>query len=100
MLRWSLLAGSIYFFAASTDPVGQRSLVKAALISGTVAVAGLAIVNLSTDFHALSSGASLHVFWIETCLLLGYLIWLAVLYSRSKRGSTSQVDLNHGRQTD
>ena len=75
---------SVFLFTAFTDPVKQSSLVRAILVSGAAAVVGLSVVNLVTDFHALSPSASVHVFWIETLGLFGYLVWLAVLHLRSR----------------
>ena len=81
---------SAFLFTASTDPVRQRSLVKAILVSGAAAVVGLSVVNSATDFHALSPSTSVHVFWIETLGLFGYLVWLAVFHLRSRNVAPGQ----------
>ncbi len=75
---------SVFLFTAFTDPVKQRSLVRAILVSGAVAVGGLSLVNSVTDFQTLSPSANVRVFWMETLGLLGYLVWLGVFHYRSR----------------
>lgn len=127
ILRWSLLAGALYFggiafahitsmklsglfiyfnvpshpyqdhiiaflafgwatlfYVASDDPAGHPLPVKAALLSGAVAIGGLSEINVFSDFSHYSQGIDVMPFWWQTFLLLGYVIWLFVFYKRSR----------------
>ena len=59
--------------------------VKALLLAGLVAIAGLSYINISTDFSGLSKNATVLFYWIELLFLILYLILLFTLYRRSSR---------------
>jgi hypothetical protein len=76
---------SVFFFAASTDPQKHISLVKAILISGAVAIIGLSVINLTTNFIDLSASIQVWAFWMETTGLFVYWLWLVIFYLRLKK---------------
>jgi hypothetical protein len=73
-----------FFFTASRDPQKQSTLVNTILVAGAAAVLGLAIINLTTDFHALDAGIDPRVFWMETAGMFFYWLWLVIFYFRAK----------------
>jgi hypothetical protein len=75
---------SIFFFTAFTNPQQYAVLTKAILFSGAFAIVGLSVINLTTDFHKLSLGIIVGMFWIETFGLFIYWLWLFVFYFRSR----------------
>ena len=74
---------AVFLFAASTDPMKQDVLVKAVLVAGAAAVAGLAIVNLTTDFSALRPGIAQSAFWLQTAGAFFYWAWLVFFAARA-----------------
>jgi hypothetical protein len=76
---------AVFLFTASTDPRKQSALVRAILVAGAGAVAGLSVINFATDFHALGRAIDARIFWIETLGLFAYWLWLVVFYFRSAR---------------
>ena len=74
-----------FFYVAADDPVGYPLPVKAILLSSAGAICGLSGINAFSDFGSLSQGIKVWPFWLQTFLLLGYLIWLLVFYQRSRR---------------
>jgi hypothetical protein len=76
---------SVFLFFAFLDPEKNISLVKSILVAGTGAIIGLSIVNLTTDFHALSPNVNVHIYWFETAILALYLFWLFMLYLKIRK---------------
>lgn len=75
---------SSFFYVASVDPVNHSLPVKAIMLSSAVAICGLSGINTFSDFASLSPSINVKPFWVQTVLLLGYLIWLIVFYQRSR----------------
>lgn len=75
---------SSFFYVASVDPVNHSLPVKAIMLSSAVAICGLSGINTFSDFASLSSSVNVKIFWVQTAVLLGYLIWLIVFYQRSR----------------
>lgn len=75
---------SSFFYVASVDPVNHSLPVKAIMLSSAVAICGLSGINTFSDFASLSSSINVKIFWVQTAVLLGYLIWLIVFYQRSR----------------
>ena len=75
---------SSFFYVASVDPVNHSLPVKAIMLSSAVAICGLSGINTFSDFASLSPSINVKPFWVQTILLLGYLIWLFVFYQRSR----------------
>jgi len=75
---------AIFLFTAARDVVKNVQLVKAILIAGGSAIVGLSIINATTDFHALDPAINVAVFWIETAVLLLYVLWLTVFTVRAQ----------------
>ena len=75
---------SSFFYVASVDPVNHSLPVKAIMLSSAVAIFGLSGINTFSDFASLSPSINTKLFWVQTTLLLGYLIWLIVFYQRSR----------------
>ena len=76
---------SVFLFFAFLDPEKNISLVKSILVAGTGAIIGLSIVNLTTDFNALSPNVNVHIYWLETAILCLYLFWLFMLYLKIRK---------------
>ena len=75
---------AIFLFTAFLNPK-NKDLIKAILISGTVAIIGLVIINLTTDFTILSKDININYFWMETMGLLVYILWLIYFYIKSAK---------------
>lgn len=75
---------SSFFYVASVDPVNHSLPVKAIMLSSAVAICGLSGINTFSDFASLSPSINVKLFWAQTALLLGYLVWLIVFYQRSR----------------
>ncbi|HQT32240.1 MAG TPA: hypothetical protein PLE48_12775 [Thiobacillus sp.] len=75
---------SSFFYVASVDPVNNSLPIKAIMLSSAVAICGLSGINTFSDFDSLSPSINAKPFWVQTLLLLGYLIWLIVFYQRSR----------------
>jgi len=73
---------AIFLFTAFLNPK-NKDLIKAILIAGTVAIIGLVIINLTTDFTILSKDININYFWMETMGLLVYILWLIYFYIKS-----------------
>lgn len=80
---------SSFFYVASVDPVNHSLPVKAIMLSSAVAIFGLSGINTFSDFASLSPSINTKLFWVQTTLLLGYLIWLIVFYQRSRPCKTA-----------
>lgn len=76
---------SVFLFIAGTHPSKHSTLVTGIVYSGAVAIVGLSIVNLTTDFESLAPGVNTAIFWIETGLLFCYLLLLWFLRARLRR---------------
>lgn len=70
---------AVFMFSGYLNPK-NKELIMAILIAGFGAIAGLTIINLSTDFHNLSSQINITYFWIETIGLFAYVFWLVYFY--------------------
>jgi len=77
---------SVFLFMASIDPARNRDAVKAILIAGFAAIAGLNIINSVTDFQALSRDNDPAVFRKEVLALSVYEAALIFFYFLAKRG--------------
>jgi hypothetical protein len=77
---------AVFFFTAFSDP--HRQLVRAILIAGAGVIAGLAAINLVTDFQAIARGIDTSVFWAQTMALFVYWLWLLVFH-RLGRGASA-----------
>lgn len=64
-----------FFYAASGEP----SIIRPLLAASVVALAGLAHINLTTDFVAVAGPVSVTPFWVQWAVLSLYISWLAVL---------------------
>ena len=72
-----------FFYVASDDPVDHPLPVKAIMLSSAVAICALSGINAFSGFDRFSPRIEVLPFWVQTFLLLGYLIWLLVFYQRS-----------------
>ncbi|MGO9015164.1 MAG: hypothetical protein ACLQF0_09315 [Dissulfurispiraceae bacterium] len=86
---------SVFLFMASIDPARNRDAVKAILIAGFAAIAGLNIINSVTDFQALSRDNNPSVFRKEVLALSVYEAALIFFYFLAKRGK-----IKRGRTSD
>ena len=77
------------FYVASDDPVAHPLPVKAVLLSSAVAIGSLSGINAFSDFGSFSPSISVLPFWVQTLLLLGYVVWLLVFYLRSRPCKTA-----------
>lgn len=76
---------SVFLFIAARKPSEQMPLVSGIIFSGVVAIVALSIINSQTNFHALDPSISPGIFWLESGLLLAYLLLIIVLkYAMSK----------------
>ena len=75
---------AMFLFTAARDVVKNVQLVKAILIAGGGAIVGLGIINATTDFHALDPAINVAIFWMETAVLLLYVLWLILFYIRAQ----------------
>ena len=75
---------SSFFYVASVDPVNHSLPVRAIMLSSAVAICGLSGINTFSELASLSPSINVKFFWVQTTLLLGYLIWLIVFYQRSR----------------
>ena len=73
-----------FFYVASVDPVAHPLPVKALLVVSTAALLGIVRINAVTDFGGFSPAISVSIFWVQTAVLCGYLVWLTVFYRRSR----------------
>jgi hypothetical protein len=73
-----------FFYAAADDPLNHPLPVKAILVAGAAAILGLCRINAFSDLSTLAPGSATAPFWMQTLLLLGYLIWLFVFYRRAR----------------
>lgn len=71
---------SAFFYTAARAPREARHLVAAILAAGLAAVAGLAAINLRTDFSTLTAAPRLEAHWIGCAGALGYWAWMLRLY--------------------
>ena len=76
---------SVFLFTAFINPIKNLDLVKAILIAGAGAIAGLSVINITTDFRELSESIYVSLFWIETLGISIYLLWLIIFYFRSRK---------------
>ena len=81
---------AIFLFTASVDPTRNRALVKATIIAGLAAVFGLHVINLVTDFHALSPDINPSIFQKEVLVLSAYEAALIICYFLAKREKESK----------
>ncbi len=77
---------AVFLLSASDDPAGERRLVRAVLVAGGGAVAGLVVINLTTDFAALGPAILPRNFWLETVALLAYWLWLIACSRGLRKG--------------
>jgi hypothetical protein len=80
------LGWSILFWVVALEPGRDTRLLNVVLIMGAAGLAGLGLINLTTDFGALKDGLQPGVYWIETAVLAGYLLLLIILTLRLRRG--------------
>jgi len=79
----SLLSfGWAMFFCSGWESVKNNNLkpVKYILLAGIGGIAGLCVINLGTDFSAVSTSRGTEFFWLETAVLMAYFVWLTVWY--------------------
>jgi hypothetical protein len=79
IISFAVVAYACLFYSAAR----QRSVVPAALVALGVTVAGLAAVNASDALSSVLDGRSTALYWAQTALFAGYLLWLFALYRRS-----------------
>lgn len=76
---------AVFFHATARDPQAARPLVAAILAAGLAAVAGLAAINLRTDFAGLAAGARVESYWLGCGAALAYWGWVLRLYLRMEK---------------
>jgi len=74
---------AVFFTTGAADP-DNKALVRAILIAGAGAIAGLCVVNLTTDFESLSPDIYVPVFWLESTVLVIYWLSLVISYRRTR----------------
>ena len=79
IISFFALGWSVFIFIAAKKPSEQLPLVTGIIYSGWIAIIGLIIINYQTDFYALNPSINPAVFWLESGLLLGYLLLLIML---------------------
>ena len=81
----SLLAfgWAVFFTTGAADP-DNKALVRAILIAGAGAIAGLCGINLATNFESLSPDIGMPVFWLEVAVLVIYWLSLVISYRRTR----------------
>ena len=72
------------FFSASNCPVRNYTTMRAILTSGALAVLGLAMINLFTDFHLISREPNVAGYWVHTGILSVYLVFVGVMWRKVK----------------
>ena len=75
---------AVFLWAASGGRQTRQMLLPAVFTAGLGGVAGLTVINLSSELAALAKPIDLAVFWLETGLLAGYLGWL-LMWSMRRR---------------
>ena len=80
IISFLVFGWAVFFFTAASDPVRQRSLVRAILVAGAAAIIGLALIISSEEIHR--AAVSIIPYWIQTGLLAVYWILLLVGYRR------------------
>ncbi len=81
---------SVFLFTASLDPAKNRDAVRAVLIAGIGAIFGLHVINVVTDFRALSPDVNPTVFRLESRALSVYVAALIFFYFLSIRENTKR----------
>jgi hypothetical protein len=76
---------ALFFLTAFINPVKNMNIIKTVIVAGFVAISGLCIINLLTDFRDLAPRSNITVFWVELSVLSFYLIWLCVFFLRAKK---------------
>ena len=76
------LGWAAFFFNGIRNP--SKGSIKLLILIGAVALIMLCVINLTTDFAALSGAVNPNIFHLETGILFLYWIWLAWAYNRSK----------------
>ena len=71
-----------FFFTAATDPIQLFALVRAIVVAGAAAVAGLCLINLTTAFSSLDTAIRPKFFWWQTAGLFLYWLWVVAFAVR------------------
>ncbi len=65
---------SVFLYTAARKPSDQLPLLSGIITSGVVAIIALSIINSQTNFDELDPSINPWIFWLETGLLLIYLL--------------------------
>ena len=76
---------SSFFYIASIDPKQNPVAVRAALISGGIAIVGLTKINGFNNFGSLSPPVETWPFWVLTLCLAIYIGWLGIFYMKMRK---------------
>ena len=76
IISFAVVAYICLFYTAAT--------IRAALVALAVTVLGLSAVNLSDALQSVLAGRPTTVYWAQTGLIAGYLVWLVVFHLRAK----------------
>lgn len=71
-----LSIGWSFFLLSGALQVPSTTAIRLILISGAVALLGLAIINLTTDFNAMTPLATQRLYWFQWMALVLYFAWL------------------------
>ena len=85
---------AVFFFSAFRDL--QVQFIRAILIAGAGAIAGLATINLVTDFQAIAGSVNASYYWAQTAALFVYWLWLVIFHLRSIDRSAGNAGRTHG----
>jgi len=80
IISFLVLGWAVFFFTASNEAPPHRPATRAILVAGLVAIAGLSLINVTTEFHLISPLSKPATFWLETALGALYWAWLIFLF--------------------
>lgn len=83
IIAFLALGWSAFYFVAAADPVNNPLAVKGVLLSSTIALLGLARINLLDELMSSSGDVTVYYFWIQTIGLSFYIAWLYLFYLKS-----------------
>ena len=76
---------ALFYLQAAFNPQGQRTIIQVLLTSGGLALIGLAVMTLQTDFKNLNPAMSESFIWYQIITLALYFIALFTAYKKTSR---------------
>ena len=78
---------AVFLMTLAPQPSRYMPFVKALLVAGTVAICGLAAINLTTEFETLAPEFNPLFYWAPVAVLGLYMVLLMISYFRIKAKS-------------